>query len=179
MDAEQELASWLEEERRADERMASGAGFGIPDPMALARLAGIDVLQSALQGRIPGAPMEETLNFRFISAEPGRVLFQGRPQRRHRNPAGTIHGGWFASILDSCMTAAVYSMLPAGRAYTTLELHLSFVKALAAESNCVRAEGRVLHFGRQVASAEGRLVGPGDALYAHAKTTCLLFDISR
>ena len=40
----------------------------------------------------------------------------------------------------------------------------------------VRAEGKVIHAGRQVAMAEGRIVGPDGKLYAHATTTCLIFD---
>jgi uncharacterized protein (TIGR00369 family) len=89
---------------------------------------------------------------------------------------GTVHGGWFATMLDTAMGCAVHSTLPAGKAYTTLELKLNLVRALTDAVPLVRAEGRLVHGGRQVATAEGRLVGPDGKLYAHASTTCLVFD---
>ena len=108
--------------------------------------------------------------------EPGHAVFQGRPQPRHYNPLGTVHGGWFATLLDSAVGCAVHSSLPAGKGYTTLELKVNIVRALTDQVPLVRAEGTVVHGGRQVATAEGRLVGPDGKLYAHATTTCLIFD---
>jgi uncharacterized protein (TIGR00369 family) len=87
-----------------------------------------------------------------------------------------VHGGWFATLLDSAMGCAVQSTLPAGKAYTTMEFKVNLVRALTAEVPVVRAEGRIVHPGRQVAMAEARLVGPDGKLYAHGTTTCLVFD---
>lgn len=103
-------------------------------------------------------------------------MFQGRPRLEHYNPLGSVHGGWFATLLDSAVACAVHSTLPAGKAYTTLELKMNIVRALTDRVPLVRAEGRVVHAGRQVATAEGRLVGPDATLYAHASTTYLVFD---
>jgi uncharacterized protein (TIGR00369 family) len=89
---------------------------------------------------------------------------------------GIVHGGWFATILDSAMGCAVHASLPAGKGYTTLEMKLNIVRSLTEAVPLVRAEGTVIHSGRQVATAEGRLIGPDDKLYAHATTTCLIFD---
>lgn len=87
-----------------------------------------------------------------------------------------MHGGWFAALLDSAVGCAVHSTLPAGKGYTTLELKLNIVRPLTDAVPLVRAEGKVVHGGRQVATAEGRLVGPDGKLFAHATTTCLIFD---
>jgi uncharacterized protein (TIGR00369 family) len=103
-------------------------------------------------------------------------VFQGRPQRRHYNPLGTVHGGWFATLLDSAVGCAIHATLPAGKGYTTLELKVNMVRPLNDGVPLVRAEGKVIHAGRQVATAEGRIVGPDGKLYAHATTTCLIFD---
>jgi len=107
----------------------------------------------------------------------GRALFQGTPGPQHLNPLGTIHGGWFATLLDSALGCAVHTMLPAGRGYTTAELGINVVKALTPKVTRVRAEGRVIHCGRQLATAEARLVGADGTLYAHATTTCLVFEL--
>jgi uncharacterized protein (TIGR00369 family) len=90
---------------------------------------------------------------------------------------GSVHGGWFATLLDSAVGCAVHTTLPAGRAYTTLELKINIVRALTDRVPLVRAEGQVVHVGRQTATAEGRLVGHDGRLYAHATTTCLIFDL--
>ncbi|WQQ39621.1 PaaI family thioesterase [Pseudomonas putida] len=120
--------------------------------------------------------MGDTLGFIPIRMSSGEAVFQGRPQVRHYNPMGTVHGGWYAAILDSAVGCAIHTKLPAGRAYTTLELKVNMVRALTADVSVVRAEGKVIQVGRQVAIAEARIVGPDGKLYAHATTTCLVFD---
>jgi uncharacterized protein (TIGR00369 family) len=117
-----------------------------------------------------------TLGFALVGAEPGTAVFEGETGEHLYNPMGTVHGGYAATLLDSAMGCAVHSTLPAGKAYTTLELKLNIVRALTEAVPLVRAEGKLIHAGRQVATAEGRLFGPDDKLYAHATTTCLIFD---
>lgn len=113
---------------------------------------------------------------RRVGVRAGLAVFQGHPKLEHYNPLGTVHGGWTATLLDSAMGCAVHSMLSAGRGYTTLEFKLNFVRPLTDAVPLVRAEGKLIHGGKQVATAEGRLVGPDGKLYAHATTTCLIFD---
>ena len=103
-------------------------------------------------------------------------MFQGRPRRGHYNPMGTVHGGWFATLLDSAVGCAVQTVLPAGKAYTTAELKVNIVRPLTDRVPLVRAEGRVIHSGGRMATAEGRLSGPDGRLYAHATTTCFVYD---
>jgi len=107
----------------------------------------------------------------------GRAVFQGTPGPAHLNPMGTIHGGWYATLLDSALGCAVNTMMPVGRGYTTAELSVNLVRAIGAKAPRVRAEGKVIHCGRQLATAEGRLYGPDGTLYAHATTTCLVFEL--
>jgi uncharacterized protein (TIGR00369 family) len=103
-------------------------------------------------------------------------VFQGRPQLRHYNPLGTVHGGWIATLLDSCVGCAVHVSLPAGKGYTTAELKVNYVRAVTEKVGLVRAIGSVIHLGNRMATADGRLVGPDGTLYAHASTTCFIFD---
>lgn len=107
--------------------------------------------------------------------EPGEAVFQGSPKRRHYNPLGTVHGGWFATLLDSAVGCAIHTTLPAGKAYTTLELKVNMVRALTEGVPLVRAEEGDPR--RPTGSySGGRIVGPDGKLYAHATTTCLIFD---
>jgi uncharacterized protein (TIGR00369 family) len=172
----EDLEAWLAQEREVNERIRSGAGFGVAPP-AVAGMSGLEALQAALRGEIPASPITQVLDFQFIEVEAGRALFQGAPRPEYCNPMGTIHGGWYAAILDSCLVAAVYSMLPAGRAYTTAALSLNYVKAMQPKVQRVRAEGKVVHCGRQLATAEARLYDVNGTLYAHGSTTCMLFDV--
>jgi len=173
MNAEDTLARW-----RADEAAirARHNQPGVPRPEQVAGLTGMQVFQAMFDGRLPLPPIGTTLSFLPVHVEAGHAVFQGRPLFEHYNPLGTVHGGWFATLLDSCVGCAVHSQLPAGKGYTTLELKVNIVRALTDKVPLVRAEGRVVHAGNQVATAEGRLIGPDGKLYAHASTTCLVFD---
>lgn len=175
-DAQATLARWQEE---AAAVRARRGGVGVARPDQVEGLTGMQVFEAMLAGHLPAPPISQTLDFELVQVEPGVAVFQGRPGLAHYNPMGTVHGGWFATLLDSAVGCAVHSTLPVGKAYTTLELKINIVRALTERVPLVRAEGRVLHGGNQVATAEGRLVGPDGKLYAHASTTCLVFDTRR
>lgn len=175
MNPEETLARWRAEEAAIRARLQTAPG--VASPSQVAGRSGLQVFQALLAGEIPPPPMAATLDFTLIRVEPGVAVFQGRPGFSHNNPMGTVHGGWFATLLDSAMGCAVHTKLPAGKTYTTLELKLNLVRALTDSVPLVRAEGRLVHVGRQVATAEGRLVGPDGKLYAHASTTCLVVDL--
>jgi uncharacterized protein (TIGR00369 family) len=134
-------------------------------------------MQAMLRGELPYAAISKTLDFLVVEAEDGRAVFQGTPRAEHFNPSGTIHGGWFATLLDSALGCAIHTRMLPGRGYTTAELGINIVKAITLKVPRVRAEGRVIHCGRQLATAEARLFGPDGTLYAHATTTCLVFDL--
>ena len=168
------IEQWNHEEQAVRARLRPA---NAPRPtLRPAGLSGLEVLDAIFAGELPPPPMGETLDFLPIRMTPGEAVFQGRPQRRHYNPLGTVHGGWFATLLDSALGCAVHTCMPPGRGYTTAELGVNLVKALTPRVPRVRAEGRVLHCGRQLATAEARLVGPDGTLYAHATTTCLVFE---
>ena len=154
--------------------------FSWRDPLISARalpaMSGLEFLQAMARGELPSPPVMAALGFdaRPPEAERGKVTFFLTPEEYHFNPIGSVHGGVYATVLDSAMGCAVHSMLPAGAGYTTLELKVNFVRPLALGAGEVRCEGSVLSLGRQGATAEGRVVGADGTLYAHATTTCLI-----
>ncbi|MGB3068884.1 MAG: PaaI family thioesterase [Ottowia sp.] len=175
METDEVIALWEADEARVRARLS--APDAAPKGKVFGR-SGMEIFEAIFAGDLPPPPIGDTLDFALIHVEPGVAVFQGRPHRRHYNPLGTVHGGWFATLLDSAVGCAVHSALPAGKGYTTLELKVNMVRALTSQVPLVRAEGKTIHVGRQVATAEGRLVGPDGKLYAHATTTCLVFDHS-
>ena len=171
------LNNWLAQEAEVMARLQKGPGAGVARPEQVMGKTGLELMQAMLQGELPYAAIANTLDFCLLEVSPGVAIFQGSPGPAHLNPMGTVHGGWYATLLDSALGCAVHTLMPAGRAYTTAELSVNVVRAIPLKVQRVRAEGKVIHCGRQLATAEARLVGPDGTLYAHATTTCLVFDI--
>lgn len=171
----QVLQQWQEEEAAIRGKLQQGVGIARLEQIR--DLSGLETMQAMLAGDLPPPPIAETLDFMLISVAHGEAIFQGRPQCRHYNPLGTVHGGWFATLLDSALGCAVHTTMPQGRSYTTLEFKVNLVRALTERVPLVRAIGKVVHSGRQVATAEASLIGHDGRLYAHASTTCLVFDL--
>jgi uncharacterized protein (TIGR00369 family) len=123
-----------------------------------------------MSGRFPAPPMMQLMGYAMVEAEAGRVVFECQPAEFHYNPNGAVHGGMAATLLDSAMGCAIQSMLPAGIRYTTVELHVNYLRPLTIESGPVRCEGKTIHVGRQLAVAEGRIEDANGKLYAHGTT---------
>lgn len=139
-----------------------------------AGLSGLDALKLMAAGELPPAPIAQTLGFGGIEVAEGRVTFEVEPAVFHYNPIGVVHGGLALALLDSAMGCAVHSMLPPGVGYTTLEVKANFVRPLTASTGLVRCTGTVVHAGRTVATAEGRIVDTSGKLYAHGTSTLLV-----
>jgi uncharacterized protein (TIGR00369 family) len=175
--ATSELEAWLAAEAAQLARLQAGVGPGVATRAQVAGLDGLSMFHAMLRGELPSAHIGKTLDFVLMEVGPGRAVFQGTPKEAHLNPMGTVHGGWFATLLDSALGCAVHTLMQPGRGYTTAELNIKLVRALTPKVQRVRAIGQVVHCGRQLATAEARLVGPDGTLYAHGSTTCLVFDL--
>ncbi|MCC7049165.1 MAG: PaaI family thioesterase [Alphaproteobacteria bacterium] len=160
-----------------DEGQLAKTAFGVPPVETLRAMSGLEFLRAIVAGRLPAPPIAEVLRFRLVEVEQGRAVFQGVPDRAFYNPIGSVHGGYAATLLDSCMGCAVHSTLNRGQGYATLEIKVNLVRALTEATGLVRAEGRILHSGRTTATAEGKLTDAGGKLYAHGTTTCTVFAL--
>ncbi|MGI9026686.1 MAG: PaaI family thioesterase [Burkholderiaceae bacterium] len=167
-------SQWREDEIAA--RATVGAP-GIIDREKMRTMSGLEVFAAIRRGELPAPPIGHLLGFVVIEFEQGRVVFQGTPRLEHYNPLGVVHGGYAATLLDSCVGCAVQTMLPAGKGYTTLELKVNFIRAMTDKTGPVRAEGKVISVGNQAGVAEGRLTDASGRLLAFATTTCLIFPI--
>ena len=155
--------------------MRAAAEVGVVSPDVLLSYDGLSFLKAMIAGELPAPPIMQTLGFMLAEVEPGRALFRGTPEFRHYNPIGTVHAGFAATMLDSCMACAVHSTLAKGESYTTLEFKINLVRPLTEKVGPVTAEGLVLHRGRTIATSEGYLKDAAGKLYAHANTTCVIF----
>jgi len=151
--------------------------FGVAPLETVKSMSGLEFLQSIVDGRLPRPPISATLDFALVAVEQGKATFEGHPGPQHYNPIGSVHGGYAATLLDSCMACAVQSTLAKGFGYTTLEFKISLVRGMTSATGQVRAEGNVLSAGRRIATAEGRLVDGGGRLLASGTTTCLILEL--
>ena len=180
MNTEATIAAWTEELEAVRRRVqANGGQPGIASPQQLQGKSGLQIMQAMLAGELPYPHISHTLDFALVQVDKGKAVFQGVPQLMHYNPLGSVHGGWYATLLDSAMGCAVHTTLGAGQAYTTAEFGVHIVRAASQRSGPLRAIGIVVHAGRRLATAEARIVGADGKLFAHGSTTCLVFGASK
>jgi uncharacterized protein (TIGR00369 family) len=148
------------------------------DPLRLAEagrsMAGIEFLRAIRDRKLPAPPIGRLLGFDLVEVEPGHAVFEVTPGEQHYNPIGVVHGGLAMTLLDSAMGCAVQSKMPAGSGYTTLEAKTNLVRPITGDTGKLRAVGKLVHLGKRVATAEGKLEDAAGKLYAHATTTCIV-----
>ena len=139
-------------------------------------MSGLEFVQGLVDGTLPLNTIAQTLGYDVTEAVSGRVVVTAEPSGIHLNPAGTVHGGLAATLLDSCMGLAIQSTLEKGVGQTTLEFKISLLRAITPETGLIKAEGVVLSRGRRVGTAEGKLTDKDGRVLAHGTTTCLIFQ---
>jgi uncharacterized protein (TIGR00369 family) len=139
-------------------------------------MSGLEFVRGLVAGTLPHNTIAQTLSYDITEAESGRVVVTAEPKDIHLNPAGTVHGGLAATMLDSCMGLSIESTLERGVGSTTLEFKISFVRPITPETGLIKAEGRVINRGRRIGTAEGRVTDSKGRLLVHGTTTCLIFE---
>jgi uncharacterized protein (TIGR00369 family) len=139
-------------------------------------ISGLEFVQGLADGTLPLNTIAQTLGYDVTEASSGRVVVTAEPNDTHLNPAGTVHGGLAATLLDSCMGLAIWSTLGKGLSQTTLEFKISLIRPITPETGLIQAVGIVLNRSRRIGIAEGRITDESGRLLAHGTTTCLIFD---
>lgn len=148
--------------------------YGVCSPEEMTGLSGLDFLREMIAGRLPAPPIAQTLGFLLVEAEPGRAVFEGKPGPSLLNPLGSVHGGWALTLIDSATGCALHTELPPGFGYTTVETKANFTRAIAPDGGIVRCEGRLVTKGRQIATAEARLLAADGKILAHGTSTLIV-----
>ncbi|MEM6890027.1 MAG: PaaI family thioesterase [Pseudomonadota bacterium] len=146
-------------------------------PDQLLGMSGLDFMQGILDGTLPGPPIARTLGYTLYTVADGRVVFRGTPEFGTTNPMGTVHGGWYGTLLDSAMACAVMTKVPQGSLYTTLEYKINILRAIPL-GTMIDCTGWVDHAGRSTGVAHGEMRGVKDGkLYATGSTTCIIMKM--
>jgi len=148
------------------------------NPNQITEMWGLEFMTGILNGELPGPPIAETLGYHLHSVEPGRVIFRGTPEFATTNPMGTVHGGWYGTLLDSAMACAVMTGVPQGSVYTTLEYKINILRSIPLGMG-IDCTGVTEHVGRSTGVARGEIRGIEDGkLYATGSTTCIVMNLS-
>lgn len=150
----------------------------LPSRDELLSLSGLEFMQGILAGTLPPPPIAATMGYRLIEVTDGKVTFRGTPEFNVTNPMGTVHGGWYGTLLDSAMACAVMTKVPRGSVYTTLEYKINITRniPLGMSIDCI---GTVQHSGRSTGVANGEIRGTDDGrLYATGSTTCIIMTLT-
>lgn len=148
--------------------------YGVVTAEIATRESGLAFLRGMIERRHPAAPISGTVDFWLTEAEEGRAVFEAMPSERFLNPLGTVHGGWISTLLDSAMGCAVHSTLKPGYGYTTVDMSVTFVRAVMPSSGRLVCEGKIIHSGGRIATSEGRLFDQAGKLMAHGSETCMI-----
>jgi uncharacterized protein (TIGR00369 family) len=140
-------------------------------------MAGLDFLRGLRDRTRPVPPFAVETDIWLVEVESGRVVFEALPSSRFYNPHGTVHGGWISTLLDSAMGCAVHSVLKAGQTYSTVDMTVSFVRPVFETTGKLRCQGKIIHAGGRIATAEGRVWDQTGTLIAHGSETCLVMTV--
>jgi uncharacterized protein (TIGR00369 family) len=150
--------------------------YGVPTPSDLAARTGRQMLQAIIDGALPQPPISKTLAFWITEVGDGFAAFEGEPAEHLLNPMGGVHGGWALTLIDSATGCAGLSLLPAGHGFATIETKANFPRPIAKDTGRVRAEGRVIARGRQIVSAEARVLSQDGKVLAHGTSTLMVLN---
>lgn len=156
--------------------MSSERRFGVASREEIAHLTGLEMLQAVIRGDLPSPPIGATMGFRLIEVAPGRAVFEGAAGPNLLNPLGGVHGGVALTLIDSAAGCAVHTELPAGVGYTTVETKVNFTRPVPPDGSPIRCEGLVVTRGRQIATAEARLLSAEGKVLAHGSSTLIILQ---
>lgn len=142
-----------------------------------AGISGLDYLRSIKEGKIQPPPAAKLIGYRLLEIEPGRTVFGLEPAEYHFNPFTTVHGGIVSTLLDTTMISTILSTLAIGFGCSTLELKVNFVRPIRIKTGLIRCEGRIIHMGKTIGIAEGRVTDQEERLYAYGVCTSSIFKI--
>ncbi len=155
--------------------------FGWADPAEhahlLGRRSGLEILQAMASGELPPPPIMSLIDGQGMTVEEGSVTLDLEPREFHYNPLGTVHGGVLSTLLDTAAACSVHSTLPAGVAYTSMDLNVKFQRPATIASGRLSCTGTVLQRGRRTALAEARITDAAGRLIAHATSSCMIFEV--
>jgi uncharacterized protein (TIGR00369 family) len=135
---------------------------------------GLERLRLWAEGRASPSPLDTMFGIAPAQVNAGEVTLRATPRAEASNIYGVAHGGWIATLIDAATGAAVESTLAPGERYLTLNLNISYLRAVQSGAEAVVAHGRIVRRGARIATSEARLEDSRSELCALGVATCLI-----
>jgi uncharacterized protein (TIGR00369 family) len=126
-------------------------------------------------GDLPAPHIWLTLGYRAVRQGDGESVIEwdATPDYCFQAPSGPIvHGGMVATLLDTAMGGACWSLVDDDESFLTADLRVEFMRS--ARPGTLRAEGRVIQRNRRVAFCSADLYDEADELLAAARCTQII-----
>jgi uncharacterized protein (TIGR00369 family) len=150
--------------------------YGVATVEEIAGKSGLNVLRAMIDGHLPSPPIAQVLTFQLVEVGEGLAVFEGQTGQHLLNPAGTVHGGWALTLIDSVTGCAAYTTLPANTPYTTIETKGNFSRPILHDTGLVRCEARVISQGRRIITCESKVTDSTGRILAHGTSTLMVLD---
>ena len=163
------MEGWLRKEEMILAKVRRGCGMGDLEPQHLKGRTNVEVMRAMMEGQVPFPVIARTLSFCIVEIDHGRAVLQCPPSADFVNPMQTLHGGWITTLLDTAMGTAVFSGLPPGHGYTTMNINVNFLEGLTLKTERVRAAGTIVEPIGRSTKVRAWLYGADDKVYAEAQ----------
>lgn len=137
------------------------------------KLTGLEQLQLLFEGKIPFPSMGLTMGFTPLEVKLGFVKIEIRPDERHLNPMGGVHGGFIATALDTVTGISIHTTLKAGEGYGTVDLNVKMLRPLKVGA-VYFAESNVINVSKNLAVSEGKVYDEEGKAYGYGSATCMI-----
>jgi uncharacterized protein (TIGR00369 family) len=166
--APSDLSTWGDERQRT-------IAWRDPHKTALAglQLSGLQYVKAMADGSLPGSPISQLVGILPVSAEAGDVVFRCIADESFYNPVGIVHGSLVCALLDSATASAVHTLLPAGVGFTTVDIAVSYLRAVHAGEE-LTTHGWVTKPGSRICFAEADVTNAQGKIVAKASSSILV-----
>ncbi|WP_109441341.1 PaaI family thioesterase [Acinetobacter haemolyticus] len=134
---------------------------------------GLEFLTALKNGEVPASPMAHTIPMKLIEVSIGKATYEVRPGPEHMNIQGGVHGGFYATVLDTVTGSAAHSLLDADVNYGTIDLNVKMIRPM--QVNMIYyAQAELINAGRNIITTEGKIIDREGKVYAFASATLMV-----
>ena len=141
------------------------------------KYAGIETARRFVQGTFPRPPIHHLVGLTPTEAGIGSMTFSMPVTEWLQDGSGIIWGGIYAMLADAPISVSLLTGLPPGKALTTSELSINYLRPPTLNSGTLVGRGRSVYLGREVGVAEATVEDSQGRTMAHATTRCVVLDV--
>lgn len=122
-------------------------------------MSGLEMAQAWCAGDLPTPPVGVLTGVRPVEAREGQAIWTAPSTRWWCSPAPFLYGGLLADFVETTLSGAFQTVVPAGQVAATLDLTVRFLRPVFPDSGDLRATAEVIHRGRSLLVGRAEIVG--------------------